>query len=69
MVLVFKTTVNNPGEARRVKPHLDKVLLPARWNFDLTDCDRILRVEGAPHASTAVISTLRQLGFDCAELD
>ena len=69
MVLVFKTTVNNPQEAVRLQPHLDALLHPAKWNFDLSDCDRILRVEGAPHASAHVIETLRKQGFDCAELE
>jgi hypothetical protein len=46
MVLVFKTTVDTQGEARKLKPHLDELLMPVKWNFDLSDCDRILRVEG-----------------------
>lgn len=69
MFLVFKTTVNSPQEAVRLQPHLDALLYPAKWNFDLSDCDRILRVEGQQHISPLVIDTVRKLGFECVELD
>jgi hypothetical protein len=69
MVLIFKTTVDTQGKARKLKPHLDELLMPVKWNFDLSDCDRILRVEGPEHMSTPVIRTLRNHGFDCIELE
>ncbi len=69
MVLVFKTTVDTQGKARKLKPHLDELLAPVKWNFDLSDCDRILRVEGPQHITSHVIHTLNTHGFDCIELE
>ncbi|MES2328531.1 MAG: hypothetical protein V4539_02945 [Bacteroidota bacterium] len=69
MVLVFKTTVDSEGKARKLKPHLDELLRPVKWNFDLSDCDRILRVEGPEQISTTVIHALKTHGFDCVELE
>ncbi|MES2004650.1 MAG: hypothetical protein V4450_09015 [Bacteroidota bacterium] len=69
MILVFKTTVDTAGMAEKLKPHLDEVLPHAKWNFDLGDCDRILRIDGPAHVSSKVIETLQQQGFDCVELD
>ena len=68
MVLVYKTTVDTPAKAQKLKPHLDALLKPVKWNFDLSDCDRILRVEGPAHISDTVIQTLLIQGYECIEL-
>lgn len=69
MILVFKTTVDTVSEADLLKPHLDELLAPSHWNFDLSDCDRILRVDAPEHFSAGVIQTLQKQGFDCMELE
>jgi hypothetical protein len=38
------------------------------WNFDLEDCDRILRVESASAEATTIINRLENAGFICSEL-
>lgn len=46
MVWVFKTTVKNKTQVKKVAPMLNGLLLPAaKWNFDLSDCDKVLRIE------------------------
>ena len=69
MILVFKTTVDTAVKAAKLKPHLDEMLPHAKWNFDLNDCDRVLRIDGPEQVSSKVIEILRQQGFDCSELD
>ncbi len=69
MVLVFKTSVNNLQDAKFLQPCLDHLLHPAKWNFDLGDCDRILRVESVHASASDVISVLENNGFDCVELE
>lgn len=67
-VLVFKTSVTSLADLLTLQPLLDKMVEDAgRWNFDLDDCDRILRVEGHTPAR-AVIQTLARAGFHCEEL-
>lgn len=69
MILVFKTTVGSGAKAKKLKPYLDKILPDTQWNFDLTDCDKILRVVSPEDISTLVISTLNTHGFECVALE
>lgn len=69
MFLVFKTTVDTHGKANELKPHLDELLSPAKWNFDLADHDKILRVEEKENVANIVINTLNVHGFECVELE
>ena len=39
-----------------------------RWNADLEDCDKILRVETAWVSPAEIIRAMRQAGFICEEL-
>jgi hypothetical protein len=45
MVEIFKTNVTNKRLAARVLKELTARLPAYRFNFDLEDCDRILRVQ------------------------
>ncbi|MDR3697839.1 hypothetical protein [Mucilaginibacter sp.] len=45
MVEIFKTNVTNKKTAARVLKELTARLPAYRFNFDLEDCDRILRVQ------------------------
>jgi hypothetical protein len=45
MIYVSKTSVKTKIQARGLKLHIDKILSKAKWNFDLQDCDKILRIE------------------------
>lgn len=45
MVEVFKTNVYNLKEARRLTKSLSKLSRAYMVNFDLEDCDKVLRVE------------------------
>jgi hypothetical protein len=69
MFLVFKTTVDTHGKANELKPSLDELLAPAKWNFDLADHDNILRVEEIENISGVVINVLNTYGFECIELE
>jgi len=68
-VEVFKTNVNEPSEAGLVLKMLRLYLPEARINFDLQDCDRVLRVEGKDLDAAAIARWVRNAGFDCRELE
>jgi hypothetical protein len=69
-VLVFKTSVTDSHQANSVKPVLDRLMGKGdNWNFDLEDCDNILRVEAPNVEATTIITELERAGFICAELD
>ena len=68
-VLVFKTSVTSQSGIDRVKHLLNDLLHEnERWNFDLEDCDRILRVEAFHIQASKIEEQLKQAGFMCAEL-
>jgi len=63
-VLVFKTSVTTTGQISRIGPLLDNLMDESeRWNFDLEDCDNILRVEAISLQATAIINNLNQAGL------
>lgn len=69
MVEVFKTNVTEQNEAARLLSLLISLLPACKINFDLQDCDNILRVKGDAIPITAIIELVNSNGFDCALLD
>ncbi|HDZ14294.1 hypothetical protein LCGC14_0502430 [marine sediment metagenome] len=68
-VLVFKTSVTKRNQVRRLRPLLNRTLNGCgEWNFDLEDCDNILRVESHKLTAMAICSIIRMHGFHCEEL-
>lgn len=67
MVMVFKTSVQTKAEVYSLAPLLDHTV-GGRWNFDLDDCDKVLRIECPLSDSDTVIALLQQHGYACAEL-
>jgi hypothetical protein len=61
MVEIFRTNVNNRRLADRVLKTLRANLPAYRFNFDLDDCDRILRAQsaGIPIETTRVIRIVK----------
>ena len=68
-VFVFKTSVCSQSDISKLKVHLDNIIKNGKWNFDLEDCDNILRVESSDYITEAIIGLLNKHGFECAELD
>ena len=68
-VLVFKTSITKNKEIKIVQPTLNRLVAKNdRWNFDLEDCDNILRVETQIVKANAVLKALQHHGFYCEEL-
>lgn len=70
MIKVFKTNVNHPTDSHYL---LEKVLMEKypgfKINFDLEDCDNILRMEGSDFSTNDVVVLLDSCGFLCEELE
>jgi len=69
MVEVFKTNVKKAGEARRVISELLHHFPDKKINFDLKDCDKVLRVEGEDIINCRIKDILSENGFMCEELE
>jgi hypothetical protein len=68
MIFVFKTSVRTKREAKQLKPHIDKILPEVKWNFDLTDIDKILRVESETDIVLRITALLKTHNYNCEEL-
>lgn len=68
-VLVFKTNIVEREIADSLFQRISSIYPKALINFDLEDCDRILRVEGNGINANAIIKTLQEQGFECSELE
>ncbi len=69
MIFVFKTSVKTKMQIKKLKPHIDKILPNAKWNFDLEDCDKILRIDSEENISLKTIELLSINKFYCKELE
>lgn len=68
MVEIFKTDIKEVKEADKVCQILMNHFPENEINFDLEDCDNILRVEGLNSVSIDVIRVLNNYGYSCEEL-
>ena len=69
-ILVFQTSVEVWETVLKIKPVLDSLVGDrGRWNFDLEDCDRILRVESNHLIAQQVVDILRRNGILIKELE
>lgn len=69
VVEVFKTNVQEHEEAQKLVALLREHFPETRINFDLDDCDKILRVEGRNFKVGIVIRLVNENGFHCALLE
>jgi len=70
MIEVFKTGVTDPAQADLLRDQIHRVFPRYRANFDLEDCDHILRVEhrGGAVRAAAVIELLKDWNVYAAVL-
>jgi hypothetical protein len=68
VIQVFKTDVLEQEHADMLCELVQSELIVQRANFDLQDCDRILRVESIVKIDEKVIALLSLHGFTCEEL-
>ena len=68
MVEVFKTNVQHPELAEKLISILRGRFALSKVNFDLEDCDKILRVEGKQICVETIIKILNTHGLECEVL-
>ncbi|MFV5687393.1 hypothetical protein ACM55M_02065 [Flavobacterium sp. ZT3R25] len=66
MIYIFKTSVDTKLKFELATVLLNGLLPNASWNFDLEDCDNILRID----SETEIMESILNNGtFDCIELE
>lgn len=66
MIYVFKTSVDSQTKFESASALLNQLLPNSLWNFDLEDCDNILRVDSELNAAALLQNNTI---FDCIELE
>jgi hypothetical protein len=68
-ILVFKTNLRFKKNISEAVSHIEKIPGIVRWNVDLQDRDKVLRIESKDLAPHVVEQTLTEIGFYCKELE
>lgn len=69
MIEVFKTNIEDEQVAEELKRVLKKEIPGSSINFDLEDCDNILKIEAPVIDAQDIISFLASLGYSCELLE
>lgn len=69
MVEVFKTNVECPVEAAMLVKKLTRQLPACKINFDLSDCDNILRIEGDYIELPTIVTIMQGDNYECVVLE
>jgi tRNA G26 N,N-dimethylase Trm1 len=69
MIEVFKTNVMDCNQAERMLALLVVHIKESRINFDLHDCDKILRVEANQIVPEKIIELMNTHGYQCMVLE
>ncbi len=64
MVEIFKTSIESREQSEIMKQDLLNLFPGAKINFDLDDCDRILRIEDDKICPQEVLNFLAHKGFE-----
>jgi predicted RNA binding protein with dsRBD fold (UPF0201 family) len=69
VIEVFKTNVHEPEKSKMIIQKLLRYFPGNKINFDLEDCDRILRIEGKNISSEKIREMLNSEGHLCEILE
>ena len=69
MVEVFKTNVQKKTQSKMLLCILSEAFPSFKINFDLSDCDKVLRVEGDNMEALRIMMLVKEYGFNCDVLD
>lgn len=64
MIEIFKTSVKRKSDSHKIVQDLKNIIPEARINFDLEDCDNILRIEANHFDIKSVQSLLQKYGHE-----
>lgn len=69
-IYIFRTSVENVADINKLQHLLNKLAGDGgNWNFDLEDCDRILRLESRQTEPQQIRATVKAEGFFIEELE
>ncbi|MEN0053954.1 MAG: hypothetical protein AAGC65_09805 [Mucilaginibacter sp.] len=67
-IFIYKTSVNNKTDRRYIARALNAMLGEENWTIDLTDEDKVLRVQSKHNDAILIIDVLTSYGFLCEQM-
>ena len=67
-ILIFKTNINTLAQLKTADSILSATEEIKRWNIDIDDCDKVLRIETNALQTVDVIDVLKLNNIYCEEL-
>ncbi|HMG07033.1 MAG TPA: hypothetical protein VK609_00920 [Mucilaginibacter sp.] len=67
-IFIYKTSVKNKTDKEFIAGVLDAVFGETSWTIDLTDEDKVLRVESLYHDADLIKQVLGAYGFFCEQM-
>ena len=67
-IFIYKTSVNNKTDRRFIARALNSILGETNWTIDLTDEDRVLRVQSKDDDASVIVDVLSEYGFLCEQM-
>ena len=68
MISIFKTNIQSRVELNNISQHLNNLLSGATWSVDLSDSDKILRIDSSLDKISDAVSLLTKFGYNCENL-
>ena len=68
-VEIFKTNIQKESDCDYVIAVIQNQFPDYKINFDLEDCDKILRIEGTDLQYDNIVSRVCDLGYTCVRLE
>lgn len=69
MIGIFKTNIATQEDRQNIIHAIRRTFEVGHCHVDLEDCDKVLRITEMKVEENAVISFVKQQGFDCEVLD
>lgn len=69
MIEVFKTNVQHQVEATELRNLLQRYFPGSKIDFDLEDCDKVLRIEGSSFMPNKIMQLIHEHGYTCHVMD
>lgn len=68
-ILIFRTSINGKRDVKRVKAVLEQCPQISKWNVDLEDWEKVLRIECRDITATGILDLLHSVDIQAAELE
>ena len=67
-ILIFKTNISHKKDIGVIAPFLSADESIVRWNVDMDDTDKVLRIVSTSNDPVEIIKTVNEAGYHCEEL-